>query len=202
MNPLIVAGYLVGAFVLGSVPFSYLVARATSGADLRRVGTGTVSGSGVGVASGFWPMAAAGLLDIGKGAAVVAPMAGSHPVLAAVGAGVAAIGHNWSMFLRGAGGRAISIALGATLVMAWPGTVVLGLGMVVGRLFRNTGIGSVVSQAALPLVLGITGGKAGLLLGLFLVAPMWVKRITGNAPPSQRTARVYVCRLLRDRDPE
>jgi glycerol-3-phosphate acyltransferase PlsY len=202
MNPFIVAGYLVGAFALGSVPFSYLVARATSGADLRRVGTGTVSGSGVGMASGFWPMAAAGLLDIGKGAAVVAPMAGSHPLLAAVGAGVAAVGHNWSVFLRGAGGRAISIALGATLVMGWLGTVVLGLGMGVGRLLHNTGIGSFISQAALPVVLGITDGKVGLVLGLFLVAPMWAKRIMGNSPPPQRSIRVYACRLLRDRDPE
>ncbi len=69
MEALTAAGYLVGAFLVGSIPFSYLMARAVSGVDLRRVGTGTVSGTGVEVTSGFWPMAVAGVLDIGKGAA-------------------------------------------------------------------------------------------------------------------------------------
>ncbi len=141
------------------------------------------------------------MLDIGKGAVVVIPMAGSHPALAAVGAGMAAVGHNWSLFLRGAGGRAVSVALGATLVMAWPGTVVLGLGMGIGKLVHNTGIGSAISQAALPVVLGVTDGKVGVLLGLTLVIPMWAKRILGNAAPPQRTVGAYAYRLLRDRDP-
>jgi hypothetical protein len=38
-------GILVVAFAAGSIPFSYLAARRTQGVDLRRVGTGTVSGT-------------------------------------------------------------------------------------------------------------------------------------------------------------
>jgi glycerol-3-phosphate acyltransferase PlsY len=201
MEALVVAGYFIGAFLLGAIPFSYLVTRAASGVDLRRVGTGTVSGSGVGVAAGFWPMAVAGLLDIGKGAAAVVPMAGERPMLAALGAGAAAVGHNWSPFLRGAGGRALSVAGGATMVMAWPGTVTLALGLAVGRLFRQTGLGAFVGQAALPAVLAVTDGAVGAALGGALVAPMWAKRILGNRPPRERRPATYLSRLLFDHDP-
>lgn len=200
MEALVAVGYLIGAFLIGSIPFSYLIARLSSGTDLRRVGKGTVSGTGVGVSSGFWPMAAAGLLDIGKGAAAVIPMAGDHPLLAALGAGAAAVGHNWSVFLRGAGGRAISVALGATLLLAWPGAVVLALGLGIGRLFRQTGLGSFVAQAALPAVLAVTDGGVGAVLGGAVVAPMWLKRVLGNGPPQERRPGVYLRRLLFDND--
>lgn len=208
MQAWIAAGYLLGAFLLGSIPFSYLMARAISGVDLRRVGTGTVSGTGVEATSGFWPMAAAGLLDIGKGAAAVVLMAGSRPWLAALGAGAAAVGHNWSPFLRGAGGRAISVALGACLTMAWPGVVVLGLGLGVGRLFRQTGLGSFAGQAALPAVLALTAGwpatvadpVIGGSLGAALVVPMWAKRLLGNGRPRRQGPAVYLSRLLFDND--
>ncbi len=202
MTVLIIVGYLLGAYLVGSVSFSYIVARVFSGADLRNVGTGTVSGSGVGVAAGFWPMALAGLLDIGKGAAVVAPMAGSRPMIAALAAGAAAVGHNWSVFLRLSGGRAMSIALGSTVYMAWEGTVVLGLGLALGKLARLTSVGCFVAQVALPVVLGITRGTVGVVLGLAVVLPQWVKRVMGNAPARRRQARVYLCRLVCDQDPK
>ncbi|MBM3695255.1 MAG: glycerol-3-phosphate acyltransferase [Actinobacteria bacterium] len=208
MEALLAAGYLVGAFLVGSIPFSYLTAKAVSGADLRRVGTGTVSGTGVGESSGFWPMALAGLLDIGKGAAAVVPMAGSRPLLAAFGAGAAAAGHNWSPFLRGAGGRAISVAGGACLAMAWPGAVILALGLGVGRLCRLTGLGCFVAQAALPAGLALTAGwpstvvdpAVGAVLGAVLVGPMWLKRVLGNDPRRRTRPGVYLSRLLFDND--
>lgn len=208
MQALVAAGYLAGAFVVGSIPFAYLTARAVSGADLRRVGTGTVSGTGVGRVSGFWPMAASGVLDIGKGAAAVFLMAGSRPLLAAFGAGAAVAGHNWSPFLGGAGGRGISVALGACLTMAWPGAVVLSLGLAVGRLFRQTGFGSFVAQVALPAALALSAGwpatvadpVTGAGLGAALVAPMWAKRLLGNGAPRRRRPAVYLSRLLFDND--
>lgn len=200
MEALAAGGYLVGAYLLGSLPFSYVIARLVSGTDLRRLDSGTVSGTGVGRSSGFWPMAVAGIADIAKGAAAVFPMAVERPWLAALGGGAAAAGHNWSIFLRGEGGRAISAALGSTLVLAWPGTVVLGLGMGVGRLFRQTGLGSFISQAILPGVLALTHGATGALLAGALVMPMWLKRLLGNGRPQRERLRVYLSRLLLDND--
>jgi len=200
MEALVAIGYLIGAYLIGSLPFAYLIARVASGADLRRVGAGTVSGTGVARTSGFWPMAVAGVMDIAKGAAAVLPMADDHPLLAALGAGAVAAGHNWSVFLRGEGGRAISASLGSTVVLAWPGTVVLSLGLAVGRLFRQTGLGSFVSQAALPGVLAATHGEVGAALGGAVVVPMWLKRLLGNGRPRRERPRVYLSRLLFDND--
>jgi len=200
MEALIAAGYLIGAYLIGAIPFSYLMTRIASGTDLRRVGSGTVSGTGVGSESGFWPMALAGLLDIGKGAAAVIPMATERPMLAAVGAGAAVAGHNWSVLLGGAGGRGISTAGGAMAVLAWPGTLVLALGMAIGRLFRQTGLGSFISQAALPGVLAVTDGGVGAVLGGAVLVPMWLKRVLGNGRPPEQRGRVYASRLLFDND--
>lgn len=200
MEALVVVGYLIGAYLIGSLPFAYLIARLSSGADLRRVGSGTVSGTGVGRTSGFWPMAVAGIMDIAKGAAAVLLMADDHPLLAAFGAGAVAAGHNWSIFLCGEGGRAISASLGSTLVLAWPGTVLLALGMGVGRLLRQTGLGSFISQAALPGLLAATHGEVGAALGGAVVVPMWLKRLLGNGRPRRERPRVYLSRLLFDND--
>lgn len=190
------------AYLIGAIPISFLVARFTSGVDLRTHGSRSVSGSNVGASSGFVPMAVAGLLDIGKGAVAVAPVA-DRPGLAALASGCAVVGHNWSLYLRFAGGRGVGPAIGSTLVLAWPGTVVIGVGLAAGRLAAHTATGTFLAQAALPVVLGVAGGADGAWLGIALVLPMWVKRIVGNAPPrgGYRPAAAAF-RLIRDHDRE
>src|SRR5881227_3621239 len=158
------AAILVLSFAVGAIPFSYVAGRRARGVDLRRVGTGTVSGTSLYRVAGFGPLAAAGVLDVAKGAAGPGlAMAAGHPALAAVAGGAAVVGHNWSPFLRGAGGRGISPALGALLVVAWPGTVVLLLGMVIGRLSHRTGLGSFVADLALIPTVAVTHGAPGAL---------------------------------------
>src|SRR5262245_54662097 len=130
------------AFVVGAIPFSNIAARVSRGVDLRTVDSGTVSGTNLYKVAGFGPLVVAGVLDVAKGA--VGPLlAGSHrPVLAAFAGGLAVVGHNWSPFLGGAGGRGISTAMGALLVTAWPGTVLLLAGMALGRIVDQAGFGS------------------------------------------------------------
>jgi glycerol-3-phosphate acyltransferase PlsY len=146
-------------------------------------------------------MAVAGLLDIGKGAAAVLPVT-DRPGVAAFAAGCVVAGHNWSIFLRWAGGRGVGPALGATLVLAWPGTVVLGVGLAAGRLAAHTATGTFAAQAALPVVLGVTDGADGVWLGIALLVPMWIKRVVGSeAPPGGHGPAATLFRLVRDHDP-
>src|SRR5579875_2596468 len=63
---------LACAYLAGAIPFSNLLAGRVSGVDLRRVGSGTVSGTGLYRVAGFRALATAGLLDIAKGASVTA----------------------------------------------------------------------------------------------------------------------------------
>lgn len=191
---------VVAAFLLGSIPFSNLAARRTRGVDLRDVGTGTVSGTSLFRVAGFVPMALAGICDIAKGAGGALLAAGNRPALAAISGGAAVAGHNWSPFLRGAGGRGISPALGAFLVVAWPGTVVLIVGLVGGRLVHQTGLGTFIALCALGPVLAVTDGSTGVLAAVAVIVPMLAKRVLGNRPPPEPSTGAFVHRLLFDCD--
>ncbi|HZD71054.1 MAG TPA: glycerol-3-phosphate acyltransferase [Actinomycetes bacterium] len=192
---------LGAAFLVGSIPFSNIAARLSSGVDLRGVGNGTVSGTGLYRVAGFGPLAAAGVLEIGKGAVGPLLVGRGHPVAAALAAGLAVAGHNWSPFLRGAGGRGISPAVGALAVVGWPGSLLLLTGMAGGKLLRQAAPGTLLAMAGLVPVLAVTKGRLGALAGAAVLAPMLVKRLLGNAPPAgQSPGRVYLARLLFDRD--
>ena len=193
-------GVVAVAWLAGAIPFSNLVARQARGVDLRTVGTGTVSGTSLYRVAGFGPLALAGVLDVAKGAVGPALAGRDRPVRAALAAGAGIAGHNWSPFLQGAGGRGLSPALGATLVAAWPGTVVLLAGLVGGRLAHHTGLGSFVAILALVPVLAATRGRDGALLVAAVAAPLLVKRLAGNRAPATATTDIYVSRLLYDRD--
>ena len=194
------AGILLLSFVAGSIPCSNIAARRTKGVDLRNVGSGTVSGTSLYRVAGFVPLALAGICDVAKGA--LGPLLAGHdrPVVAALAGGLAVVGHNWSPFLRGAGGRGIAPALGALLAFAWPGAVVLLLGLVLGRFAHHTGLGTFVAEVALVPTLAITDGASGALFGAAIALPMLTKRVLGNGRPTTPGARVYVRRLLFDRD--
>jgi glycerol-3-phosphate acyltransferase PlsY len=195
---------IAAGFAAGAVPFSGLAARLVAGVDLRRQGTGTVSGTGLYEVAGFGPLALAGSLDVAKGA--LGPLLAGprrRPVLAALSAGAAVAGHNWSPLLGGAGGRGLSPALGATLACAPEGTVVLGAAMAVGRIVHQTALVSLLGIGALVPVLWRRRGLPGLVLAVSLALPMVGKRLTGNSPlpPGPERAKVIRSRLLFDRDP-
>jgi glycerol-3-phosphate acyltransferase PlsY len=193
---------LVVSFAAGAVPFSGIAAKLISGVDLRRHGSGTVSGSGLYEVAGFGPLAIAGSLDVAKGA--IGPLlAGScRPALSALAGAAAITGHNWSPMLRGAGGRGISPALGAMLVIAPEGAVVLGAGLAGGKLLHQTGFGCLVALVALvPLLIRRRGWRGG-LTAVCVSGPIIAKRLAGNELPSKKDrSRVLISRLLFDRDP-
>ncbi|MBI2168806.1 MAG: glycerol-3-phosphate acyltransferase [Actinobacteria bacterium] len=188
-------------FLAGAIPFSNLFARRARGVDLRDVGTGTVSGTALYEVAGFVPLALAGILDVAKGSlGVLLAGRGDHPLAAALAGGAAVAGHNWSPFLKGAGGRGISPALGAFLAWHWPGTIVLAIGVAVGRLVRQTGLGSFLADLALvPALAGLRGADAA-WAGAAVLLPLLAKRVIGNDRPVDRPLQTYAHRLVFDND--
>jgi glycerol-3-phosphate acyltransferase PlsY len=192
---------LVLAYLAGAIPFTNLAARWVRGVDLRTVGNGTVSGTGLYRVAGFVPLAFAGLLDVLKGAFGPLLAGSERPVLAAFAGGAAVCGHNWSVFLRGAGGRGVAPALGALLVQAWAGVLVLGMGLTLGSIPDEAGLGTFVALVLLVPALAVTSGGHAALAGLCVMVPMLVKRVTGNAPPDRDgRGRIVMSRLLYDHD--
>src|SRR5579875_3022292 len=132
-SPLAGAALVAASFLAGGVPLSNIAARRLAGADLRQVGSGTVSGTGLFTVGGFRPLAIIGPLEVAKGALGPLLAGRARPALAAA---AASAGHNFSPFLRGAGGRGLAPALGATLVLAPEGTALLAAGLAAGRAAR------------------------------------------------------------------
>ncbi|MGH9103197.1 MAG: glycerol-3-phosphate acyltransferase, partial [Acidimicrobiales bacterium] len=185
----------------GTMPFSNLAARRLAGVDLRGIGSGTVSGTGLYEVTGFGPLAVVGCLELAKGA--FGPvLAGRHRRRLAAGAAFAGIcGHNWSPWLGWSGGRGLSPALGAGLVLAPEATATLGLGLGAGRIARHTGLSCGLGLAALFPLLSRTRGRDGTAVALAIALPLAVKRLTGNGRPKPGSPRsVYLSRLLLDRD--
>lgn len=184
MNGVLLAAILAGSYLVGAVPVSNIVSHLVKGIDLREVGTQTVSPSNLYRVAGWWPTVLAGIFEVGKGIPGPA-LAKALPGLALTGTGhlyaaaacgaLAVTGHNWSPFLKGAGGRGLSTATGALLVVAWPGAALLCAGLAVGGITRKIYPAMSVALFALLPVLALAGGPAEAVAGAIVVAPVGVK---------------------------
>lgn len=148
------AGLIVAAYLAGSVPFSFLVARAR-GIDLRTVGSGNIGGANVWRSAGFGPFLVAAALDMLKGLlptlAAVRLLPGHY--IAIVLVGIAAIlGHTFSLFLNFKGGKAVATSGGVLLVIA-PLLVLVGLiaWVIAFLISRISSVGSLTAAATILL---------------------------------------------------
>ena len=115
----VVIGIVLGAFLLGSIPFGVLLARAR-GVDLKKVGSGNIGATNAARALGRKSGVLVLLLDTAKAwlptAAALWLRLGSE--LAAVTAFAAFCGHIYSPWLKGRGGKGVACGLGAFLALA------------------------------------------------------------------------------------
>ena len=107
---------LVIAYLLGSIPVSWLVFRWRTGQDLRRVGDGNVGAANAArMGAGHFFGAVIIVVDIGKGllAVSIARWWGLDLGWWMAAGGLVMVGHMWPVFLRFDGGRAAATGLGA-----------------------------------------------------------------------------------------
>ena len=146
--------YVIGAFLLGGFPTGPLVARAR-GVDLRKVGSGNVGATNVGRALGRGYAALVLLVDAAKGFVPVWLVARLDPPVSlwvVAGVGLAAIlGHSYSLFLRGKGGKGVATSFGAALAI-YPLAAVAAavLYAAVFAVFRISSVGSLMGVWAFP----------------------------------------------------
>src|SRR5262245_2161618 len=163
------------AYLIGSVPFSYMVARA-NGVNLQQVGSGNVGGANVWRTCGFGPFIIAAVGDVMKGMlpTLVALHVAGLPPGAVVLVGVAAIlGHTFSIFLRFTGGKAMATSTGV-LLAAFPILIPFGVlaWLIAFSLTRMSSVGS-LTAAAVEFILGTvlyTRGQLPLAYAIFIWA--------------------------------
>jgi acyl-phosphate glycerol 3-phosphate acyltransferase len=113
------------AYLIGSIPFGYLIPRLLKGIDIRTVGSGNIGATNVGRALGFRYFVLVTLLDAFKGflptfyaSRAVISLTGSSPPEAPVLAMTAAIlGHNFPIYLRFKGGKGVATSLGSVIAL-------------------------------------------------------------------------------------
>src|SRR6185436_8748142 len=161
---------VIAAYVLGSIPFSFLVAKILAGKDVREHGSGNVGATNVARTAGRAAGITALLLDVAKGyaAIAVARWIVSQPVwpfeagvspwqsrefwvgLAGL---IAVLGHMYPVWLRFRGGKGVATAAGVILALD---PLVMLAAMIVFAIvilaFRYVSLASIVTAASIPLL--------------------------------------------------
>jgi glycerol-3-phosphate acyltransferase PlsY len=146
---LITAGYLIG-----SIPWGYIVPKLLRGVDIRTVGSGNLGAANVWRALGFKAGLAVAVLDVGKGlaAALLGLWAGDE--LTGLLAGIAAMVGHWRPLFMGLarGGKIVATTAGVALALApLAFSAMSAVWVVTFLLTRYTSIASMVSAVSLPL---------------------------------------------------
>lgn len=135
-------------YLLGSIPWGFLITMAVKGLDVREFGSGMVGTSNVLRTAGGGYALVSLALDASKGmlAVALARIVGDTPMVLVV-AGLAALaGHNWPIFLNFRGGRGIATGLGGLLVMEpISGAIAIASFTPVTFLTRYLSLGSIAS---------------------------------------------------------
>ena len=155
MRPVLV---ILAAYLLGSIPFGYLIVRSVAGADVRASGSGGTGATNVSRRAGKTAGVITLLLDAAKGAAAVAlarlVLTSNHAVnwFVVVAAVVVIIGHCFPVWLRFRGGKGVATGVGVfislvPLAVAFSGALFL----LIVWLTRYVSLGSIVAAATVPL---------------------------------------------------
>ena len=152
MIPLAVVGI---AYLLGAIPFGYLLVRWKTGADVRSAGSGNIGATNVMRTTGRAAGVATLLLDIAKGYVAVwiaGRLTGQDVLWMSVAALAVMAGHAYPVFLGFHGGKAVASFVGAFWCLTpWALAVEVIIFVVMVAWTRHISIGSIVGAATFPL---------------------------------------------------
>jgi glycerol-3-phosphate acyltransferase PlsY len=170
------AALVAAAYLLGSVPFGYVLPRVLRGDDIRRHGSGNVGATNVWRVYGRWLGLPVALLDVAKGLvpAALGLWLGGDWVGVLAGA-AAMLGHARPVYLGfSKGGKMVATAGGVALALA--PLAALGcaaIWIVVFALSRYASLSSMLAAAALP-VLCLALGSSWPIVGFTALAALGV----------------------------
>jgi glycerol-3-phosphate acyltransferase PlsY len=175
---------LAAAYLLGSIPFSFLVARAFGVEDVRRVGSGNVGATNVLRSAGKAAGVLALLLDAAKGAAatwLATWLAPEPPVVAGLAAATAVVGHMYPVWLRFHGGKGVATGLGAFAPLLPKAALVATiLFLLTLAATRYVSLGSLVGAVSLAALAFLLGGSISVAWAATFTAGLVVLRHRSN----------------------
>ena len=146
---------LIIAYVIGSIPFGYLIVRTKEGGDIRQTGSGGTGATNVSRRAGRVAGILTLLLDAAKGAAAVLiaqNVSGSDWVKAAAAIAVI-VGHIFPVWLGFRGGKGVATGVGVFLILAPIALLCAGVVFVSIVFFtRYVSLGSIMAAALIPVL--------------------------------------------------
>lgn len=141
----VIIGLLVVSYLIGAIPFGFIIVKLKSGKDIRNVHSGRTGGTNAMRAAGFWALLLTGIPDIAKGVATVllakSIIEDPNSLFIALAPIMAILGHNYSIFLiqrtpegklRLPGGAGGATCLGGAAGLWYPsGIIIFILGILI-----------------------------------------------------------------------
>ncbi len=193
---------IVSAYLLGSIPFGWLIVRHRQSVDVRQLGSGNIGATNVRRVAGNGPGLLTLLADMAKGtvpvvmAAILAPMTGMASDWLVTAAALAAFaGHLFPIYFGfRTGGKGVATAAGCFLPIA-PLSVAAGLAAFAAGtgLSRRVSVGSLTAAVILPFGVALECGATIPALGASAVSLLiWfrhrgnIRRLVNGTEPSLR----------------
>ncbi len=202
-----IALVLIYAYLLGSVPAAWIVARLVKGIDLRKVGSGTIGASNVYYNVGRFWILPVGIFDLfvkGPTPVYLARALDLGIEIQAAAGLLAVMGHNWPVTLGFKGGRGVAPSVGTLLAL---GRLELAFFIVIAsagwQFTKASGVWVLLGFVSLPLVaLYFERPSAVVLLMTGLLLVTVVKRLASNSLRGSDVPlpQLLFNRLMYDRD--
>ena len=172
---------VITAYLIGSIPSAYLIARTYKNIDIRSAGSGNVGGMNTYSVVGLFPGIITVLLDMAKGAAAVyiATIITDIAYFTLVAGALSVLGHNFSIFIRFKGGKGLATTAGAFLVLSPLSifyAIICAIVLTIILKDTNTAFGS--ASLTIPIILAFQYSSVEwVIFGIALAAIMTVKHL-------------------------
>ena len=157
------------AYLLGDIPFGYLLVKLTTGGDVRASGSGNIGATNVLRTTGRAAGVATLLLDIAKGYLAVwleGQLTGGNVEWMSAAVLAVMLGHSYPVFLRFRGGKAMASFVGAWLCLApLPLAAVLVVFVAMVAWTRHISLGSIIGAGTFPLAVWLIEHPPAVVVG-------------------------------------
>ena len=195
--------FLVLAYLLGSLPFGYFFTKIFSRKNILEIGWKKTSGSNVFKHVGTIPGIFTAIFDISKGflAVFLAKKFHLNQEVQCLAGVLTIIGHNWSIFLKLAGGRGIGTFVGAFFALHWQKALLYLIPSLFATIFFETSLVTIIFLFGSFLLMIKSGEKTIAFFFIFLsFFPIFLKRLSPLKEISLKKRKLFFNRLIFDDD--
>jgi len=168
---------ILGAYLLGSIPFGLILARLMGKGDLRKSGSGNIGATNALRTGGKALGAGTLILDMGKGfLGVFIPFVWFGPDIAFFTSLAVVLGHLFPVWLGFRGGKGVAPTMGVLLGLSWmTGLATLASWICVALVLRYSSLAALISIAAAPVLGWYLGGPQVAGVAIFLAVLVWIR---------------------------